>query len=123
MKLYEPFRHWKTFLIQDGVQDGGQKCYLHEMDPYNTRIISKLLFYGQVIVRINEMRHFVIGQVFRYNMASKMATKIVYLNESNTKYTPVVYELRLRSQIGNQIVYSLEHSITTYQFDVSLNDK
>ena len=98
MKLYEPFRHWKTFLIQDGVQDGGQKCYLHEMDPYNTRIISKLLFYGQVIVRINEMRHFVIGQVFRYNMASKMATKIVYLNESNTKYTPVVYELRLRSQ-------------------------
>ena len=57
-------------------------------------------FYGQVIVRINEMRHFVIGQVFRYNMASKMATKIVYLNESNTKYTPVVNELRLRSQNG-----------------------
>ena len=44
------------------------------------------------------MHHFIIGQVFRYKMASKMAAKIVYLNESNPKYTPVVYELRLSSQ-------------------------
>ena len=44
------------------------------------------------------MHHFTIGQVFRYKMASKMAAKIVYLNESNPKYTPVVNELRPRSQ-------------------------
>ena len=60
--------------------------------------ISKLLFYGQYIVKINDMRHFIIGQVFRYKMASKMAAKIVYLNESSPKYTPVVYKLRSRSQ-------------------------
>ena len=44
------------------------------------------------------MHHFTIGQVFRYKMASKMAAKIVYSNESNQKYTPVVNELRPRSQ-------------------------
>ena len=44
------------------------------------------------------MHHFTIDQVFRYKMASKMAAKIVYLNESNPKYTPVVNELRPRSQ-------------------------
>ena len=44
------------------------------------------------------MHHFIIGQIFRYKMAAKMAAKIVYLNESNPKYTPVVYVLRSRSQ-------------------------
>ena len=44
------------------------------------------------------MHHFTIGQVFRYKMAFKMAAKIVYINESNPKYTPVVYVLRSRSQ-------------------------
>ena len=74
---------------------------LHEMNTYNTRIIAKLLFYGE-IVKINDMHHFIIGQVFRYKMATKMAAKIVYLNESNPKYIPVVYVLRSRSQkMGN----------------------
>ena len=44
------------------------------------------------------MHHCIIEQVFKYKMASKMAVKIVYLNESNPKYTLVVYELRSRSQ-------------------------
>ena len=44
------------------------------------------------------MHHFTIGHVFRYKMASKTAAKIVYLNESNPKYTPAVNELRPRSQ-------------------------
>ena len=71
------------------------------------------------------MHHFIIGQVFRYKMVSKMAAKIVYLNESIRKYTPDVYELRSRSQKWEilKIIYRLEHNITTYQFDVSLNDK
>ena len=43
------------------------------------------------------MHHFIIGQVFKYKMASKMVAKIVYLNESIPKYAPVVYELRSRS--------------------------
>ena len=47
---------------------------------------------------MNDMHYFIIGQVFRYKMASKMVAKIVYLNESNPKYTPVVYVLRSRSQ-------------------------
>ena len=47
------------------------------------------------------MNHFIIGQFVRYNfqkMVSKMAAKIVYVNESNPKYTPVVYESHSRSQ-------------------------
>ena len=60
------------------------------MDPYNTRIISKLLFYGQEIVKINDMRHFIIEKVFSYKMASKMAAKIVHLNESNPNYIHVI---------------------------------
>ena len=44
------------------------------------------------------MNHLMIGQVFRYKMATKMAAKIVYLNESNPKYIPVVYVLHSRSQ-------------------------
>ena len=48
-------------------------------------------------------------------MASKMVAKIVYLNESNPKYTPVVYEFRSRSEkMGNLIIYSFEHNITTH---------
>ena len=68
------------------------------MVPYNTRSISKLLFYSQQIVKINDMHHFIIGQVFRYKMAAKMSAKIGYLKESNPKYTLVVYVLRPRSQ-------------------------
>ena len=48
--------------------------------------------------KLHDMHNFIIGQGFRYKMASKMLAKIVYLNESNPKYTPVVYELRSRSQ-------------------------
>ena len=72
--------------------------------------------------KLHDMHHFIIGQGFRYKMASKMLAKIVYLNESNPKYTPVVYELRSRSQKWEMNSYSLEHKITAYQF-VSLNDK
>ena len=36
------------------------------------------------------MHHLIIGQFVRYKMASKMAAKIVHLNESNPKYTPAV---------------------------------
>ena len=43
------------------------------------------------------MHNFIIGQVFIYKMAAKVAAKIVYLNESNPKYTPVVYVLLSRS--------------------------
>ena len=44
------------------------------------------------------MHHFTIGQDFRYNKVAKIAAQTVYLNESNPKYTPVVYALRPRSQ-------------------------
>ena len=77
------------------------------------------------------MHNFIIEQVFRYKMASKMAAKIINLNESNPKYTPGVYELRSRSQKWEIKSYTaslptcsfFEHNITIYQFDVSLNDK
>ena len=36
------------------------------------------------------MHHLIIGQFVRYKMASKMAAKIVHLNESNPKYIPAV---------------------------------
>ena len=49
-------------------------------------------------MKITDSHRFIIGQFVRYNMASKMAAKIVYLNESNPKYTTVVYELRSMSQ-------------------------
>ena len=47
-------------------------------------------------MKINDLyhNHFIIGQFVRNKMVSKMAARIFYLNDSNPKYTPFVYELR-----------------------------
>ena len=42
---------------------------LHKMDPYKTCIISDLLFYDELIVKINHMNYFIIGQFVRSKMA------------------------------------------------------
>ena len=41
-------------------------------------------------MKIDNKHHFIIRQFVRYKMASKMAAKIVHLNESNPKYNPDV---------------------------------
>ena len=60
---------------------------LHEMDPYNTHIISKLLNLWSNICENKLYASFHHYTVVRYKMAFKMAAKIVYLNMKVTQNT------------------------------------
>ena len=73
------------------------------------------------------MNYFIIGQFVRNKMAPKMVAKIVYLivylNESYPKTLLLFMNCAQGHKNGKLKLYSIEHNITTYQFDVSLNDK